>query len=145
MQDCYHVVKLGLAKFSIIWLFFSFVSFFLFYKETICNRCIQNLLEKSKNFKYKCIICKNVHEIPENRHFPANKFISKISSEQPKEIYRSELVESLKGFFKLFDQNKQSMQKFLDDGIVIIKDQCSSVRKGILILFLFKFLFKIII
>ena len=100
-------------------------------EETICINCVEQLLEKSKNMyanKYKCIICKTVNELPPERKFPNNKFISKIQSEQPKEIYRSELVENLKAYLKGFDSNKLFLNKCVDDGVVLIKEHCMALR-----------------
>ncbi len=102
-------------------------------EETICHSCLDSfILDKAKNTnRYKCIICKSVNDLPEHRHFPHNKFISKIASEHPKEVYRSELVENLKIYIRNFENNKQSMYKFVDDGLVLLKDHCSTIRNEV--------------
>ena len=54
-------------------------------EETICSLCLETqILDKHKLNKYKCIVCKNTHEMPENRHFASNKFINKVFQERPK-------------------------------------------------------------
>ncbi len=102
-------------------------------EETICHNCLENyILDKTKNTnRYKCIVCKNVSELPEHRHFPHNKFISKIASEHPKEVYRSELVENLKIYIRNFENNKQSMYKFVDDGVTLLKDHCDNIKNEV--------------
>ena len=47
------------------------------------------------------------------------------------EVYRSELCENLKSYFKIFDGNKQTMNRFIDDGSNLIREHCSTIKDEI--------------
>ena len=65
--------------------------------KTVCQSCIQEILEsENKNDNsFTCSMCQKSHIIPEDG-FPINELIEALLKNQPVEVYRSAMVESLK-------------------------------------------------
>ena len=66
--------------------------------KTICTNCLHkmenNLLNKNKN-ELSCLMCHKMHQIPSDG-FPLIEILLSLMQQKPKEVYRSEQVESLK-------------------------------------------------
>jgi len=91
------------------------------------------LLIKTTGSTFGCPICKDTHEIPSQREFPANKTLLRILKQKPSEVTRSDAIEHLKlklneVFIKLFKYKSSLVNHGIDKLIEYCMDMRSDVQ-----------------
>jgi len=92
---------------------------------TVCSICLRSIHVNNK--KFKCIVCNDDHVMPENG-LPFNIAVQALLSIQPKEVYRSLAVETLKKTLEAVLKNKNLLQNACSNSIERIKELCIETR-----------------
>ena len=99
--------------------------------KTICTNCLHkietNLLNKNKN-ELDCLMCHKMHQIP-SEGFPLNEILLSLMQEKPKEVFRSEQVESLKQNLTIAKEKLDSFTFDLNNSEFKIKEHCLELRR----------------
>jgi Ran-binding protein 1 len=104
---------------------------FLTCGQTMCSNCIDELFDKQSN-SIKCSLCNQIHQIPIGMDgFVSNKLILQLLGVQPKEVYRSKLVEELKSRLESLDHKTKTLKYNLKHVPDKIKEHTLSNRKQI--------------
>jgi len=96
--------------------------------DTVCSLCLK--LIHASNKKFKCIVCNNEHTMPENG-LPINKALRALWPIQPKEVYRSQAVETLKETLNTMRKKISLLQTASDNSSDRIKDECIELRRQV--------------
>ena len=99
---------------------------------TVCNSCT-HLIENQLIFctskrEFNCSLCSKLHCMP-NEGFPINKALLNLMTEEPDEIYRSEMVESLKSNLNILRKQLNQIDSDMKNGPDKISDHCIELRR----------------
>jgi len=89
--------------------------------DYICSRCVSSIYVN--NNKFQCIVCNELHIMPE-KGLPTSKKLLTLISMHPAEVYRSKTVEQLKESLKEMREKSKCLSFSALNGIDFIKEYC---------------------
>ena len=95
--------------------------------KTICQRCVQSIVNEAKESWFKCIICEKYSHIPVNG-FTVNELALKLISKQPKEYFRCEEAEILEENLNDLHSLVQKLSSHATNSVQLIKEKCNKLR-----------------
>lgn len=97
--------------------------------ECLCNHCIQDMVIQETN-GFQCEFCSSFHQVPEEGFAPV-KFLQKLKSKKPCEVYRSKTVEDFKTNLHKIKQTTEELEASYRISSDKLKEYCDFIRYDI--------------
>ena len=96
--------------------------------DTVCSRCVATI--HVNNGQFDCLICDKKHLMDEHG-LMVNKMALNLLSKQPKEVYRSRLVELLKDKLSEIRNKITSISFGINNSVDTINEYCKELRSDV--------------
>ena len=96
--------------------------------ESICSHCVSTI--QVKNREFQCLICKEMHEIP-NNGLPFIKLAVEMLSLESIDVSRGNEFDSLQSSIDDLSNKRKVLNHLLENGDDFIKENCIELRNQV--------------
>ena len=98
--------------------------------KTICCKCVQLIEKKSKNNKFKCIVCNEEKTLPKIG-FQVDRTAARLIELQPKEILRGPEAEKLRQNLGELEKKVNKLIFEMENGEYLITEKCKELKREV--------------